>query len=404
MPQLASRLKRVPPSATIAMTMRARELRAAGREVISLSIGQPDFATPPHAIEAAHAAALRGETKYPPVDGTPALKQAIQRKFARENGLHYELDQIMVANGGKQVIYNAFMATIDEGDEVAIPAPFFGAYELIAQLCGARVVLVPCPQEQQFKLDPDALEAAITPRTRWLVLNYPNNPSGAAATEDEIAAIAMVMRRHPDVWILSDEIYEHLIYEGWRNPSIAGVAPDLADRVLTLNGVAKTYAMTGWRIGWGGGARALIRGMVNMQGQATSGACSIAQAAAGAALDGPQDLVAEQAGVYRRRRDVLLKTLRQAPGVECHCPEGAFYLYPSVAGCLGLVTPKGRRLETDEDVAMALLEDAGVAVVHGAAFGMSPHLRISYATEESVLRDAGARIAEFCAGLRTGTG
>ena len=400
MPPLASRLARVPPSATIAMTMRARELRAQGRQVISLSIGQPDFDTPAHAIEAAHAAALRGETKYPPVDGTPALKQAVQRKFARENGLDYALDEIMVANGGKQVIYNAFMATIDEGDEVILPAPYFGAYRLIAQLCGGRVVEVACAQEDGFVLGPDRLAAAIGPRTRWLVLNYPNNPSGAAATAEQIGALAEVLRRHPDVWILSDEIYEHLIYEGWQNPSIAAIAPDLKDRVLTLNGVAKTYAMTGWRIGYGGGPRGLIRGMVNMQGQATSGACSIAQAAAAAALDGPQAVVAEQAAIYRRRRDMLVQMLRAADGMVCHRPEGAFYLYPDVGGLLGRRTPAGKLLANDEDVAMALLEEASVAVVQGAAFGLSPYLRISYAAEEAVLRVAAERIVAFCAGLR----
>ena len=400
MPPLASRLARVPPSATIAMTMRARELRAQGRQVISLSIGQPDFDTPAHAIEAAHAAALRGETKYPPVDGTPALKQAVQRKFARENGLEYALDEIMVANGGKQVIYNAFMATIDEGDEVILPAPYFGAYRLIAQLCGGRAVEVACAQEDGFVLGPDRLAAAIGPRTRWLVLNYPNNPSGAAATAEQIGALAEVLRRHPDVWILSDEIYEHLIYEGWQNPSIAAIAPDLKDRVLTLNGVAKTYAMTGWRIGYGGGPRGLIRGMVNMQGQATSGACSIAQAAAAAALDGPQAVVAEQAAIYRRRRDMLVQMLRAADGMVCHRPEGAFYLYPDVGGLLGRRTPAGKLLANDEDVAMALLEEASVAVVQGAAFGLSPYLRISYAAEEAVLRVAAERIVAFCAGLR----
>jgi len=399
MPPLAARLKRVPPSATIAMTMRARELRAEGKQVISLSIGQPDFDTPMHAIEAAHAAALRGETKYPPVDGTLALKQAVQRKFARENDLTYALDEIMVANGGKQVIYNAFMATIDDGDEVLLPAPYFGAYQLIAQLCGGIVVEVLSTEADGFVLTPEALEAAITPRTRWLVLNYPNNPSGAAATPAQIGALAAVIRRYPDIWVLSDEIYEHLIYDGWKNPSIAAVAPDLKDRILTLNGVAKTYAMTGWRIGYGGGPRALIKAMANMQGQATSGACSIAQAAAAAALDGSQTMVAEQAKIYRARRDMLVDLLRAAPGIVCHRPEGAFYLYPNVAGLLGKVTQTGRMLRNDEDVAMAILEEAGVAVVQGAAFGMSPYLRISYAAEETTLRAAAVKIVAFCESL-----
>jgi aspartate aminotransferase len=291
------------------------------------------------------------------------------------------------------------MATIDEGDEVILPAPYFGAYQLIAQLCGGRVVEVACAPADGFVLNPDRLAAAIGPRTRWLVLNYPNNPSGAAATAQQIGALAEVLRGHPDVWILSDEIYEHLIYEGWQNPSIAAIAPDLKDRVLTLNGVAKTYAMTGWRIGYGGGPSGLIRGMVNMQGQATSGACSIAQAAAAAALDGPQAVVAEQAAIYRRRRDMLVELLRAADGMVCHRPEGAFYLYPDVSGLLGRRTQAGKLLASDEDVAMALLEEASVAVVQGAAFGLSPYLRISYAAEEAILRVAAERIVAFCASL-----
>ena len=399
MPPFAQRLQRVPPSATIAMMMRGREMRARGIEVISLSIGEPDFPTPPHAIEAAHAAALAGQTKYPPVDGTPVLKAAIQRKFARDNGLDYALDEIMVANGGKQVIYNAFMATLDEGDEVIIPAPFFGAYALIAQLCGANPVVVPCPQENGFRLRPEDLEAAITPLTRWLVLNYPNNPTGAAAGAETIGAIAEVMRRHPDIWIMSDEIYEHLIFDGFAHASIAAVAPDLKDRVLTLNGVSKTYAMTGWRIGFGGGPRPLIRAMANMQGQTTSGASGICQAAAAAALDGPQDYVPARAASYRDRRNLVLDLLAPAPGLSCHRPEGAFYVYPNVAGLLGRRSAGGRLLATDEDVAMALLEEQRVAVVQGAAFGMSPYLRLSYATSEANLREACRRIVEFCAQL-----
>ena len=399
MPPFAQRLQRVPPSATIAMMMRGREMRARGIEVISLSIGEPDFPTPPHAIEAAHAAALAGQTKYPPVDGTPVLKAAIARKFARDNALEYAPDEIMVGNGGKQVIYNAFMATLDEGDEVIIPAPFFGAYALIVQLCGATPVLVPCPQENGFRLRPEDLAAAITPRTRWLVLNYPNNPTGAAAGAETIGAIAEVMRAHPDIWIMSDEIYEHLIFDGFAHASIAAEAPDLKDRVLTVNGVSKTYAMTGWRIGFAGGPRALIRAMANMQGQATSGASGICQAAAAAALDGPQDYVPERAASYRDRRNLVLDLLAAAPGLACHRPEGAFYLYPNVAGLLGRTSAGGRVLATDEDVAMALLEEQRVAVVQGAAFGMSPYLRLSYATSEANLREACRRIVDFCTRL-----
>jgi aspartate aminotransferase len=400
MPPLSQRLQRVPPSATIAMMMRGREMRARGIEVLSLSIGEPDFATPPHAIEAAHQAALRGETRYPPVDGTAVLKAAVQRKFARENKLDYALDEIAVANGGKQIIYNAFMATIDDGDEVVIPAPFFSAYALIAQLCGGRAVTVPCLQENGFRLRPDDLAAAITPRTRWLVLNYPNNPTGAAASHDDIAAIAQVMLRHPDVWIMSDDIYEHLIYDGFAHATIAAVEPTLRDRVLTLNGVSKTYAMTGWRIGYCGAPRPLVRAIANMQGQSTSGASGISQAAAAAALDGPQDLVASQAAIYHSRRNLVLDILAEAPGMTCHRPEGAFYVYPNIAGCLGTVSPGGRRIDTDEDFALALLEERQVSVVQGAAFGMSPYIRLSYATSEAVLREACGGIVQFCADLR----
>ena len=382
------------------MAVRAREMRGAGAEVISLSIGQPDFPTPPHAIEAAHAAALRGDTKYPPVDGAPALKAAIQRKFARENGLDYALDEIAVANGGKQIIYNAFMATIDPGDEVIVAAPYWVTYGLIAQLCGGTTRVVDCPQNTGFRLRAADLEAAITPKTRWLVLNFPNNPTGACASRDDIAALAEVLLRHPHVWIMSDDIYEHLLYDGFEHATIAAVEPGLKDRVLTVNGVSKTYAMTGWRIGYAGGPKNLIKAMVNMQGQVTSGACSISQAAAAAALDGPQDLVAERAAIYRDRRNLVLDGLQGAPGLTCHRPEGAFYVYPNISGCLGRTTAAGRLVETDQDFALALLEEQHVAVVQGSAFGMSPYVRISYATDEAILREACRRIVVFCERLR----
>jgi aspartate aminotransferase len=400
MPGFASRLERARTAAAVAMTVRARELRAAGADVVQLTIGEPDFPTPPHAIEAAHQAALRGETKYPPQDGTRALKQAVQRKFQREQGLDYPLDQIMVGHGGKQVIFDALLATVETGDEVLIPAPYWSAYALMTYTVGGTPAFVSCPQNNGFKLRPEDLEAAITPRTRWLFLNFPNNPSGAACTPAELAAIAEVMRRHPEVWVLSDEMYEHLVYDGFAQASLAAVAPQLRDRVLTVSGVSKTYAMTGWRIGFGAGPRDLIRAMVNMQGQATAGVSSVGQAAAAAALDGPQDLVAERAAIYRRRRDLVVDALNAIPGFACHRPEGTFYVFPSIAGCLGRISAAGRVLGTDEDFAKALLEEAHVATVHGAAFGMSPYLRISYATDEATLTEGCRRIAEFVGRLQ----
>ena len=400
MPSLARRLDRVPVAATIQMTVLARSLRAAGHDVISLTIGEPDFASPPHAIDAAHAAALRGETKYAPHDGMPALKEAIRRKFLRDNDLDFAPDQIAVTNGGKQSIFNAFMATIDPGDEVLIPAPYWGAYALMARFAGGEATFVSCPQNAGFKLQPEALAAAITPRTKWLLLNFPNNPTGAAASADELAAIAEVMRRHPHVWIMSDDMYEQLVFDGFRFATIAQVAPDLRDRILTINGVSKTYAMTGWRVGYAGGPAPLIRAMVNVQGQATSGVAMPAQAAAAAALDGPQEQVAVQREVYRRRRDLVVDGLNACPGIHCHRPEGAFYVFPSVAGCLGRTTAGGRRIDSDEDFALALLEEAHVATVAGPGFGMSPYVRISTATSDALLTEACRRIRIFCEGLR----
>jgi aspartate aminotransferase len=395
-PGFAARLKRVPVAATIAMNQKARALRAAGIDVLSLAIGEPDFATPAVAIEAAHQAALRGETKYPPVDGTPALKQAIRRKFRRDSGLEYALDEIMVANGGKQVIYNALMATVEEGDEVVIPAPYWSAYLLITELAGGVPVPVSCPQNNRFRLRPEDLGAAITPRTRWLILNFPNNPTGAACSRAEMQALGRVMLRHPHVWIMCDDMYEHLIYDDFDYLTLAAAEPSLRERTLTISGASKTYAMTGWRVGFAGGPRELIRAMVNMQSQATSGVSTVGQAAAAAALDGPQEGVAERAAIYRRRRDLVVEALNAAPGLSCHRPEGAFYVYPNVAGCLGRTTEAGRLLATDEDFALALLEEQHVAVVQGAAFGMSPYVRISYATSEATLTEACRRIAAFC--------
>ncbi len=399
MPALAERLNRVPVAATMAMTAKARAMRAAGTQVISLTIGEPDFASPRHAIEAAYQAALRGETKYTPQDGVPALKQAIQRKFQRDIGIEFPLDQIMVGNGGKQVLFDALMATVDPGDEVIIPAPYWGAYPLMTKLVGGEPVAVTCPQNNGFKLLPEDLEAAITPRTKWLILNNPNNPTGAALSAEEMVALGAVMLRHPHVWILCDDMYEHLVYDGFKHATMAVVEPKLRDRTLTLSGVSKTYAMTGWRVGFAAGPRELIKAMVNMQGQATAGVSGVTQAAAAAALDGPQDSVPVQADAYRRRRDMVVEMLNTAPGLTCHKPEGAFYVFPSVAGCIGKTTAGGARLDTDEDFAMALLEEQHVATVQGAAFGMSPYLRISYATSDDLLAEACRRIVAFCEGL-----
>ena len=399
MPALSSRQSRVPVAATMQMTARARAMRAAGVDVISLTIGEPDFASPPHAIEAAYQAALRGETKYTPQDGVPALKQAIQRKFMRDSGLEFALDEIAVSGGGKQAIFNALMATVDEGDEVVIPAPYWGAYPLMTGLVGGVPVPVNCPQNNGFKLRPEDLDAAITPRTKWLLLNFPNNPTGAACSAGEMAALGEVMLRHPHVWIMCDDMYEHLLYTGTPHATMAAVVPALRDRTLTISGVSKTYSMTGWRVGFAAGPRPLIKAMVAMQGHATAGVSGITQAAAAAALDGPQESVAEQAAAYRRRRDLVVDGLNAAPGMLCHRPEGAFYVYPNIAGCLGKTTPAGTRIATDADFALALLEERHVATVHGAAFGMSPYLRISYATGDAALAEACGRIQAFCAAL-----
>ena len=398
-PALAKRLARVPVAATVAMTMKARAMRDAGTPVISLTIGEPDFDSPRHAIEAGYRAALAGDTKYPPQDGQPALKQAIQRKFRRDSGLDFALDEITVGNGGKGVIFNALMATMDEGDEVVIPAPYWGAYPLMTRVVGGEPVVVNCPQNNGFKLRPEDLDAAITPRTKWLILNYPNNPTGAAASAAELAALGEVMLRHPHVWIMSDDMYEHLVFDG-AHATMAAVVPALRDRVLTVTGVSKTYAMTGWRIGFAAGPRHLVKAMVNMQGQVAAGVSTVGQAAAAAALDGPQDAVPVMAAAYRRRRDLVVDALNTAPGILCHRPEGAFYVYPNIAGCLGKTTPGGAVLHTDQDFALALLGEQHVALVHGAAFGMSPYVRISYATDDASLTEACRRIVAFCTSLR----
>jgi aspartate aminotransferase len=400
MPAFADRLGRVQVANTTQMTNKARALRDAGHNVIQMTIGEPDFATPPHAIEAAYKAALSGETKYPPQDGTKRLKEAVQRKFKRDRGLEYPLDQICVGNGGKQVIFNAFMATVNEGDEVVIPAPYWNAYPLMTQLMGATPVFVNCPQNNGFKLRPEDLDAAITPKTKLLMLNFPNNPSGAACSAEELRRIADVMLKHPHVWIVSDDMYEHLVYGDFAYDTIAAVEPKLRDRVLTVSGVSKTYAMTGWRVGFAAGPKDLVRAMVNMQGQATAGVSSIGQAAAAAALDGPQDEVPKMRESYRRRRDLVVDALNAMPGISAHRPEGAFYVYANVAGCLGRTTEGGRRIDSDDDFAMALLEEKYVALVGGGGFGMSPYIRISYATDEASLAEACTRMAAFVAGFR----
>ena len=400
MPALARRLEKVPVAASVQMTIKARALRAEGRDVISLTIGEPNFDTPPHAIEAAHQAALRGDTKYPPQDGTKALKEAIQRKFKRDSDLDFSLDEICVSNGGKQCIYNALMATVDPGDEVVIPVPYWSAYSLMVELIGGVPVFVGCPQNNGFRPRAEDIDAAITPKTKWLMLNSPNNPTGAAISRDELRAIADVMLKHPHVWILSDDMYEHLLFDGFEHATLAQVAPELRDRTLTITGVSKTYAMTGWRIGFAGGPKNLIKAMVNIQGQVAAGISTVGQAAAQAALDGPQDGVAVQVVAYQRRRDFAVAALNACPGINCHKPEGAFYVFPNVAGCLGKTTAGGRRLENDFDFCMALLEEQLVATVHGAAYGMSPYLRISTATDDEALTEACQRIRAFCDGLR----
>jgi len=400
MPALSRRISRVELAASVRMTIKARELRAAGKPVITLTTGEPNFDSPRHAIEAAYQAALKGDTKYPPQDGTRVLKEAIQRKFMRDSRLDYALEEITVSNGGKQCLFNAIMATVDPGDEVVIPVPSWIAYAQMTQLCGGVPVLVNCPQNNGFKPRAEDIEAAITPRTKWLILNNPNNPTGACCSAAEIAEIAAVMRRHPHVWVLSDDMYEHLVFDGFQHATFAQVAPDLKQRTLTVSGVSKTYAMTGWRVGFAGGPKTLIKAMTVMQGQATAGISTVGQAAAAAALDGPQDGVDVQIAAYKRRRDLAVDRLNAANGISCHKPEGAFYVFPNVAGCLGKTTAGGHVLHNDEDVCLALLEENLVATVHGAAYHMSPFLRISTATADDDLAEGLRRIQTFCEGLR----
>jgi len=390
-------LRRVKPSPTIAATAKARELARQGRDIISLGMGEPDFDTPDNIKDAAVRAIREGKTKYTEVDGIPELKEAIAAKFKRENGLEYSTRQVTVAPGGKPVIFNALMATLSPGDEVLIPAPYWVSYPDMALLAGGEPVFVDTSVEDGFKLRPQALEAAITPRSKWLILNSPSNPTGAAYTAEELRAIGEVLLRHPQVWVLTDDMYEHLVYGGFQFSTIAQAEPRLYDRTLTMNGVSKAYAMTGWRIGYAGGPEPLIKAMAKLQSQTTSNPTSISQWAAVEALNGPQDFIAERAKVFERRRDLVVSMLSQAHGLDCPRPEGAFYVYPSCAGLIGKRSPSGKVMENDEDVVVELLEREGVAVVHGAAFGLSPFFRISYATSNAVLEEACRRIQRFCA-------
>jgi aspartate aminotransferase len=396
---IAARIDRIKPSPTVAAGQKARELREAGRDIISLDAGEPDFDTPDSIKEAAIAAIRAGQTKYTAVDGTPALKAAIAAKFKRENGLDYGLDQITVGVGGKHVLFNALMATVNPGDEVIVPAPYWVSYPDMTLLAEGTPVIVACPPEKGFKLQPEDLERAITPRTKWLVLNSPGNPTGAAYTRTELLALADVLLRHPQVYILNDDMYEHLVYDGFEFTTIAQVAPALYDRTLTVNGVSKSYAMTGWRIGYAGGPAPLIKAIAKIQSQSTTNPSSISQAAAVAALNGPQDFIAERAAVFQERRDLVVGMLNQAKGITCHRPEGAFYVFPSCAGVIGRRTPAGKIIETDEEFALYLLMEAGVSVVFGAAFGLSPFFRISYATSTQLLEEACRRIQRACGNL-----
>ncbi|ODU20627.1 MAG: aspartate aminotransferase [Sphingomonas sp. SCN 67-18] len=400
MTRLSQAIGRIQPSATLAMTGRVTELKRAGVDVIGLSAGEPDFDTPEFVKEAAIAAIRNGQTKYTVVDGTAELKAAIAGKFRRDNGLDFEAGQISVNVGGKHTLFNALVATIDPGDEVVIPAPYWVSYPDIVAFAGGTPVAIEAKAEQAYKITPEQLDAAITPRTRWVLLNSPSNPSGAAYSADELKALGEVIRRHPHVLVLTDDMYEHIFYADYPFTTIAQLCPDLIDRVLTVNGCSKAYAMTGWRIGYAGGPAWLIKAMAKLQSQSTSNPCSIAQAAATAALNGPQDFLAERQEAFRVRRDLVVGMLNEAPGLVCPTPEGAFYVYPDASGCIGKTTPKGLRIDSDEALIGYFLDEARVAAVHGAAFGLSPAFRVSYATSEAVLREACSRIQTACAALR----
>ena len=396
---LAETLGRVKPSATIAVSQKARELKALGRDIIGLGAGEPDFDTPDNIKEAAIDAIRRGETKYPPVSGIMPLREAVASKFKRENKLDYEPTDVIVGTGGKQILFNAFMATMNTGDEVIIPAPYWVSYPDMVMLCGGTPVFAATTTENGFKLTPEALEAAITPKTKWLVFNSPSNPSGAAYSKQELRALAEVLLRHAHVWVLTDDMYEHLTYGGFVFHTMAEVEPALKGRTLTMNGVSKAYAMTGWRIGYAAGPNELVKSMDKIQGQQTSGSCTISQWASVEALNGPQDFVQRNKAIFQNRRDLVVSMLNQASGISCPVPEGAFYVYPSCEGLIGRKAASGTVIETDQDFVTELLEAEGVAVVHGSAFGLGPNFRISYATSEALLEEACERIQRFCNSL-----
>jgi aspartate aminotransferase len=396
---LATSLSRIKPSPTIAVATKARELQAAGRDVIGLGAGEPDFDTPDNIKEAAIKAIRDGDTKYTDVGGTPALKEAIVGKFKRENGLTYAPNQIIVGTGGKQVLYNAMVATLNPGDEVLIPAPYWVSYPDMVMLGGGTPTFVDATAETGFRLTAEALEAAITPKTKWLIFNSPSNPTGAAYGYDDLKALTDVLMRHPHVWVMTDDMYEHLVYDDFKFVTPAQVEPALYDRTLTINGVSKAYCMTGWRIGYAGGPADLIKAMTMIQSQSTSNPASISQAAAVEALNGPQDFIAANNKVFKERRDLVVSMLNQANGIECLTPEGAFYVYPSCAGAIGKTAPSGKVIGNDLDFVSELLEAEGVAVVHGDAFGLAPHFRISYATSTEALEEACTRIQRFCGSL-----
>jgi aspartate aminotransferase len=397
---LADALKRVKPSATITVTQMARELKAKGKDVISLSVGEPDFDTPQNIKDAAIAAIQRGETKYTPVSGIAPLREAIARKFKKENGLDYKPSQTIVGTGGKHVLFNALMATLNPGDEVVIAAPYWVSYPEMVALCGGTSVFIKAGIETNFKLKPETLDKAITKKTKWFIFNSPSNPSGAAYTRAELKALTDVLMKHPQVWVLTDDMYEHLVFGDFVYFTPAQVEPGLYERTLTMNGVSKAYAMTGWRIGYAAGPEHLIKAMDMIQGQQTSGACSIAQWAAVEALNGPQDYVATARQAFEERRDLVVSMLNQARGLKCPKPEGAFYVYPDCSALIGRKAPSGKLLETDEDFVMELLETEGVAAVHGSAFGLGPNFRVSYATSNDKLEEACKRIQRFCAEVR----
>lgn len=396
---LSATLARVKPSPTIEVSGKAAEMKRAGHDVIALGAGEPDFDTPDHIKAAAIRALEAGHTKYTAVDGIVELKEAICAKFKRENDLDYVPAQVSVSSGGKQVLHNALMATLNPGDEVIIPAPYWVSYPDMVLLAGGTPVFVPCAIETGFKMTPEALETAITPKTKWLMFNAPSNPTGAVYSRDEIKALTDVLMRHPHVWVMTDDIYEHLVYDGVRFHTPAQVEPGLMDRTLTMNGMSKAYCMTGWRLGYGAGPEVLIRAMRKMQSQSTSAPCSLSQWAAVEALNGPQDFIAENNIAFVRRRNLVVAGLNACPGITCPVPDGAFYVYPSIAECLGKTSAGGVLIDNDEAFATALLEEHGVAVVFGAAFGLSPHFRVSYATSDAELTEAMVRIRAFCEGL-----